>query len=306
MYKTKINQWGLDKRNKRSEVLAMLRKKRERATEGKDTLFMLRDRVVDDKDIERYRKRNRISLDHGTAAFGHSPPTPEGLVCVTPPAQALSPLTLPEVLRVPEKFLYDIAQYIKGSFDTGQWIPREGDADIMSSKSETDRLRLQSILDGFSIGCNNYWAGRIDIVGLYWRRAFRDIDKAVQSTHYQNLMVFTHQIWSLRERGFPELATMMQQYLSSLGRALIPLRRGCHSIYIAFATLNLGELGELEDRIGICFADQFDAILGPNYASFQIRTVAAEQRLSRNPLALLDDYFPNLAELDACFGKSSS
>jgi hypothetical protein len=90
MYKTKIHQWGLDKRMKRVEVLAMLRKKREGAIEGKDTLFILRNRVVDDEDIERYRKRNRISFNLQTAAFGHSPPTPEGLVCVTPPTQALS------------------------------------------------------------------------------------------------------------------------------------------------------------------------------------------------------------------------
>src|SRR5271170_1986072 len=121
MYKTKIHQWGLDKKMKRVEVLAMLRKKRERAIEGKDTIFILRNRVVDDEDIERYRKRNRISLDLQTVAFGHSPPTPEGLVCVTslaqapslltPPVQALSPLTPPaQALSPPAQALSPPAQ----------------------------------------------------------------------------------------------------------------------------------------------------------------------------------------------------
>ena len=59
-YKTQIKKWNLDtKYIKGSEYLAMIKTKRRREREDppKDTLFTLRGRIVDPKDITRFEKR---------------------------------------------------------------------------------------------------------------------------------------------------------------------------------------------------------------------------------------------------------
>ncbi|KAH8894248.1 hypothetical protein GQ53DRAFT_744989 [Thozetella sp. PMI_491] len=59
-YKTQIKKWNLDtKYIKGSEYLAMIKTKRRREREDppKDTLFTLRGRIVDPKDIVRFEKR---------------------------------------------------------------------------------------------------------------------------------------------------------------------------------------------------------------------------------------------------------
>lgn len=84
MYKTKITEWGLDKKNKKEEVLTMLRKKSERDAAGKKTTFRLRGRDVDFGDVQRYATRNHISDANIAALVASHPQTPPDLQCLTP------------------------------------------------------------------------------------------------------------------------------------------------------------------------------------------------------------------------------
>ncbi|KAK2770172.1 hypothetical protein CKAH01_04515 [Colletotrichum kahawae] len=57
MYKTRIKRWGLDKKFKEAEVLAMLKLKRDRDAIGKDTRFAIRNQDVDWGRVVHYLKR---------------------------------------------------------------------------------------------------------------------------------------------------------------------------------------------------------------------------------------------------------
>lgn len=80
-YKTQIKKWSLDtKYTKGSEYLAMIKTKRrrERGNPPKDTVFTLRGRPIDPKDIARFEKRaikkGIITQDDGLSDQGKSEP----------------------------------------------------------------------------------------------------------------------------------------------------------------------------------------------------------------------------------------
>ncbi|KAJ0330609.1 hypothetical protein COL922a_012301 [Colletotrichum nupharicola] len=57
MYKTRIKRWGLDKKFKEAEILAMLKLKRDHDAVGKDTRFAIRNQNVDWGRVVHYLKR---------------------------------------------------------------------------------------------------------------------------------------------------------------------------------------------------------------------------------------------------------
>ncbi|KAK1755887.1 Clr5 domain-containing protein [Echria macrotheca] len=91
-YKTQLKKWNLDtKYIKASEYLAMIKIKREREAEDppKDSIFILRERVVDPKDITRFEKRamkkGKLQLEEDE----EFEPV-EDLVCKTPPLEEMT------------------------------------------------------------------------------------------------------------------------------------------------------------------------------------------------------------------------
>jgi len=66
-YKTRITQWGLDKKVKHNEMKAIVRIERKRKVqEGKDTCFRVRKRPVDRKKIKRFIK-DHPSVDESSS-----------------------------------------------------------------------------------------------------------------------------------------------------------------------------------------------------------------------------------------------
>jgi hypothetical protein len=60
MLKKRIRTWGIDKKNKKSEMLIALRMFFDRQAAGKPTEFVIRDRVIRLEDLEKYFKRKGI------------------------------------------------------------------------------------------------------------------------------------------------------------------------------------------------------------------------------------------------------
>jgi hypothetical protein len=60
MFKTRIRAWRVDKNNKEEEMLAMVRKLKEREAQGKKSLFMVRGREITEADIYHYLGRKGI------------------------------------------------------------------------------------------------------------------------------------------------------------------------------------------------------------------------------------------------------
>jgi hypothetical protein len=85
MYKLRFTKWELVKHNRESDMAVVVRKKRSREAEGKQsTFFLVHTKEVSVQEIERYTKRKRMS-DTNFAAAPTDKATPTHIICLTPP-----------------------------------------------------------------------------------------------------------------------------------------------------------------------------------------------------------------------------
>ncbi|KAK3172044.1 hypothetical protein OEA41_004128 [Lepraria neglecta] len=122
MYKTHVNKWGLDKKNKENEMRAIVRKHKQRADLGKRCILRVRGRPMDFAEVVRYWHRKGVSVDDVISRRTASP-TPEAVECFTP---VPSPITTPQVLATPERIYRNVRDYFAGSFDAGTWTRKNG------------------------------------------------------------------------------------------------------------------------------------------------------------------------------------
>ena len=108
MYKTKITQWGLDKKNKENEMRAIMRKTGCRVFKGKDSTFYIRGKTVKFENVVRYCERKGASFIDEIIAQRVASKTPEAVVCSTP---VLSPLRAPDELARDERMLVAVRDY---------------------------------------------------------------------------------------------------------------------------------------------------------------------------------------------------
>ncbi|KAE9364653.1 hypothetical protein N431DRAFT_354655 [Stipitochalara longipes BDJ] len=80
MYKDRINKWRLDKKNKESDMLAILRKKTQREAIGKRSSFRVRGQPVSMEEVLQYFKRKKNMRDEEA----YNAPTPSDVSCRTP------------------------------------------------------------------------------------------------------------------------------------------------------------------------------------------------------------------------------
>lgn len=121
MYKTHIQQWGLDKKIKESEMRAIVRKYKQRENQSKSSIIRIRDQVRDFGDFIRYCHRKGISIDD-IVARQTSSPKPEAVELLTP---VPSPIMTPQVLAIPECICRCARDYFRSSFESGTWVSTE-------------------------------------------------------------------------------------------------------------------------------------------------------------------------------------
>jgi hypothetical protein len=83
MYKSKITQWGLNKKLRAPDVEFVLRKKMQRQAVGKRTSFTLRGRALDMQTVSNYVKRHPVLEQIEQEAY--TPATPDHISYQTPP-----------------------------------------------------------------------------------------------------------------------------------------------------------------------------------------------------------------------------
>ena len=121
MYKSRIWKWGLDKKLKSDEVLAILLLKQDRDALNKISVFTIRGQPVDMDQIHRYVKRNPPLVARLRAGQTPSVQTTLEVRCHTPspsPPPAILPPT--DSLRT-EEILTHFHSYVTSCFDGGLW-----------------------------------------------------------------------------------------------------------------------------------------------------------------------------------------
>ena len=131
MYKTHISKWGLDKKNKESEMRAIMRKHKQRPDLGKHCILRVRGRLMDFAEVVRYWHWKGVSVDDVISRRTASP-TSEAVEFFTPVS---SPITTPQVLAIPEWIFRSIRDYFVGSFEVGTWVRTDPRALFRSIKA---------------------------------------------------------------------------------------------------------------------------------------------------------------------------
>jgi hypothetical protein len=155
---------------------------------GKKPIFTVRDRPVVLENVERYQKRNRIFDVNKRPVFDRWK-----IITRTSSAERLhsskKTLSVPQLWRIPEKFLFNADICIECSFESGAWKFQDNELFIQSSEFQSsEQNSLHAFIGALGTGCTNFVAGKPETAGLYWRRAserLRSSCKAQIMTSYR-------------------------------------------------------------------------------------------------------------------------
>lgn len=303
MYKDRIKQWGLDNKNfKESEAMAVIRKKRQRDAIGKSSVFQIRGRDVDFKNLGRYFKRKHLSTNDIGTQSASSAPTPPGLVCFTPPHGPASPRiseipavrdlhsaatpfgltsltpqrvptspSTPIIFAVPEYMLFDIKNYVVGSFEAGTWISSNDAEDCISTKYQRedteDTNLVNSICRRHLTACDLFDNGFFVEARLVLGQTSRDMEEILLMEHPHAMNVFLETILLVLRRSRPEVLRIMLRHFAGLAGTILP---AMHPLGHFFKQAVLLDLIQLEAVAGVVLrgmADELARLLDPMHST---------------------------------------
>ena len=260
MYKTRIKQWGLDKKNKANEMRAIVRKKKQLGDQGKSTAFRVRGQVVDYEDVVRYWERKGVRIDDVIAQRSNSK-TPEAVDCFV---SLPSPTRTPESMTVPERILVSIRDYCKGSFETGTWVVTDPRRNCETTKVQEDPLaHLSALHTQSSLACKLFAGNQFEEAGQTLVSATSEIKRILLAEHPDTLQCLFTTLASIFRQGRYEIALAILRQFSALAEILVgeghPLRCICGSL----ASIHPSQFEDIIARCKRSTSDQFENFLGP-------------------------------------------
>ena len=260
MYKTHIQQWGLDKKIKEFEMRAIVRKYKQRQNQGKASIISIRSQVRDFGEFIRYCHRKGMSIDD-IIARQTSSPTPEAVELSTP---VPSPITMPQVLAIPERIFRCVRDYFEGSFESGIWF----------STYPTGFCHSIKVGGGTDDPLDELYGLGVLACSLFSRRSFHEARQALNTaTAKVNSVISAERPETLnflfvltlyfRRAKTDELSLFLLRQFSARGKKLLgsehPLTRICEwSGLVDASDFEALTIGCMKGT-----ADQFQSSLGP-------------------------------------------
>jgi hypothetical protein len=306
IYKARLEKWKYTKNVKRLEAIAILSEKANRDLMKKDTTFYLNERPVEMSKIEKISHRERLYIisrrpsvqtvgNQRINVISKTPPP-------SPPQYALSP---PLFLKLREKIIYETEVYIKGSFESKSWYFNGNNSIIQSSESQdSERKSLHAFVGDLDSGSAYFAQGKPEIGGLYWRKAFREIEALVRGQYHDIVPNMAQKINDLETKGHPEAAIILRRYIAQSCRTRSISGHPKTAIFKALADLDNHSMKDLEEVIMKAYVHLFDFYLGPRcYNSFVMQMNFARRMISQGG-GLLDQWLPDISTLNDTFGPS--
>ena len=260
MYKTHIQQWGLDKKIKDVEMRAVVRKSQQRADQGKGSIIHVRGQSRGLEEFIRYCDRKRVSIDNIIARHTSSP-TPDTVELFTP---IPSRIPTPQVLEVPERMFRCIRDYFSGSFESGTWVRTEPLTGCCSIKFEEAEDVLANDFHYQCIAaCDCFSKNLFEEGGRTLNAAFAQLKRILLEDHPHTLLEISRLISRLRLWNRDDLALIILRHLSDLSKVLLgrehPLTRvfGCYDLLYAsdfdevFSRCIEGIISHFESFVGV-------------------------------------------------------
>ncbi|EEY23285.1 conserved hypothetical protein [Verticillium alfalfae VaMs.102] len=280
MYKSRIWKWGLDKKLKGDEVLAILILKRDRDALERPTEFRIRGQLVDFENIKRYVKRNPALV--AKLCDGHKPnvQTAREVTCRTPSPAPSQVLNSPADLYGVEKILGLFRDYVDGSFSSGSWFC-EYNVDCGSSHlNNGDRSNelFERVIASFALVNRCMMRGdHIDINSVLGP-SFESLKEIVAAESPDFVARTVCLLWYLDRHHKHDLLRLVLDYLAGLMPIIFGQHHVLAQIWRSLSATNLSDYYELSMRF-----DYLDCVFsrrGPEDCAGMITTHLARAAAS--------------------------
>jgi hypothetical protein len=210
---------------------------------------------------------------------------------------------MPQSLEIPERLVYDVARYIKASFDSTQWHSVGDDLIIESTPTpSTEKTAVQVFYGAIDSGISNLRRGKLEMGKLYLRKAFHETEILVGGQYHDIIPNLFQKITDLHTSGFVGVAVLLQRHIAKLVTTRSTLNPAQTAILRTLTELDLSQIALMEEKVMAVFADLFLACIGNlEYNTFVMQNNLARRRLSRG--GNLEDCLPALPRLDATFSS---
>ena len=262
MYKTRVKQWGLDKKHKENEMRAIVHKHAHRIESGKASTFRTRGKKVDYQDVVRYWEKRRIPISEVIAQRAASK-TPEGMECFTP---IPSPVRTPESLAMPENMFLTIRNYHSGSFESGTWTAEEASGCCQTTKGLFDAsMWIDTLRRQCELACYLFDHRCAKEAGAILEKATTWIKAIILAEHPHAFAQFLEMVVNIRWRGKQEIAVQILRQVSAMGAILLGDSHPFKVVYGWLASLDSADYASYQDILGralqvVC--EFFEASLG--------------------------------------------
>lgn len=297
MYKSRIWKWGLDKKLKSDEVLAILILKSKREAIHRRTEFTIRGQPVDMDNINRYVKRNP-----GLVARFHAGQVPNAqttieVQCHTPltsPAPSLAP---PVELNRAEEIMFLFRDYVDRCLTTGTWQCEYDYACTSRTSGDRQDDLLERLVGSLAIVNRCLTRGDAISISEILNPAFESLQEIIVAESPLFAARILCLLWYLDQHLKSDLLRLVVDYL----RGLLPILLGPdHSLariwrilgttrFPDYTELSLGLYGMLiplfEERLGpanyvttAIYSDHIDCLYQRNATSGNTLTIASRYR----------------------------
>ena len=316
MYKMRIKQWGLDKKNnKENEMKAIVHKNKQRLDQGKPSVYRTRNRQVDYADVVRYFYRKKISIDDVIARRTGSA-TPEAVECFTPvfsPATpravesftpVLRPIMMPQVLAIPERIFASIWIYFQGSFESGIWESTgEGFHYCQTTKGPKGGLSLLNMLsDQCLLACRLFANESFSEAGKTLISATAGIKNILLAEDPMTLLSLFQLLIDVRRQRRNEIALAILRQYSAMAEVLLGNEHPLCSISGWLTSVDPSDSNDIIGRCKRSVADHFETLIGPMHRStLNARMMSIDDRTRKEEWLqnLLGNCENDLGSLDA-------
>ncbi|RBQ90357.1 hypothetical protein VDGD_04633 [Verticillium dahliae] len=265
MYKSRIWKWGLDKKLKGDEVLAILILKRDRDALNRPTEFRIRGQLVDFENIKRYVKRNPALVAKLRA--GHKPngQTAREVTCRTPSPAPNQALNSSSDLYGVEKILGLFRVYVDGSFSSGAWFC-EYNVDCGSSllcNGDRSNELFERVIASFALVNRCMMRGdQIDINSVLGP-SFESLKEIVAAESPDFVARTVCLLWYLDRHHKHDLLRLVLDYLAGLMPIVLGQHHVLAQIWRSLSATNLSDYYELSMRLYAFLLPDIEERTGP-------------------------------------------
>ncbi|KAH7152933.1 hypothetical protein EDB81DRAFT_649202 [Dactylonectria macrodidyma] len=313
MYKSRIWKWGLDKKLKGDEVLAILILKTERDAQGKPSEFTIRGQPVDLDNINRYIRRNPSLVARFQAGEVPSIQTTLEVQCHTPSPAPSPSSTAPIEVSPIEEVLGLFRNYVDSCFMNGVWEYEYNTSCTSCRPGDRSDELFERVMTGFAL-VNRSMMRKDEIsISTILGPAFESLKEIIASESPIFVARTACLLWYLDRNHKNDLHRIVMDYLAGLVPIVLGQDNPMVRIWQILGSPQFTEYSELamriystliplmEERIGpanyitaILYGDHIDYLLGHD-RSTEALAVATSYRAKADATGLQHQWLIELA-----------